>query len=128
MACPDLVLIFLTLPVGLKKVRCKIIWFKRNVVLKNLGRKKKNCQRNVLTLKNLGQNQIWSNIMFGLKKFGPKYFFLTRLPKIWSKKFGQNQVRNSSDIADTDKCCQDICCLDKCHHGSWHLLKMVPGS
>ena len=26
------------------------------------------------------------------------------------------------------KCCQGICCLDKCHHDGWHQLEMVPGT
>ena len=29
-------------------------------------------------------------------------------------KFGQNQVTNSLDIVDMDKCHQDKCCMDKC--------------
>ena len=44
----------------------------------------------------------------------------------WSQepfKFGQNRVSNSWDIHDMEKCC-----LDKCQCGSWHLLKMVPGT
>ena len=42
--------------------------------------------------------------------------------------FGHNTVSDSWDIADMDKCHQDICCLDKCHLESWHLLKIVPGT
>ena len=41
-------------------------------------------------------------------------------------KFGQNQVSNSWDITNMDKCCQGKCCLAKCHRDSWHLLKVVP--
>ena len=36
---------------------------------------------------------------------------------------GNLQVINSCDIADMDKCC-----LDKCHHDSLNLVKMVPGT
>ena len=25
-----------------------------------------------------------------------------------------------------DKCRQDICYLNKCHHDSWHVLKTIP--
>ena len=39
---------------------------------------------------------------------------------------GQNWARNSKDIANMAKCCQDIRCLDKYHHNSWHLLSIVP--
>ena len=46
-------------------------------------------------------------------------------------KFGQNQVSNSWDIPDMDKCCQDKCCkdkccLDKCYCDSWNQFKIVP--
>ena len=27
-----------------------------------------------------------------------------------------------------DKYCQEKCCLDKCHHDSWDVLRMVPGT
>ena len=27
-----------------------------------------------------------------------------------------------------DKCHQDVCCFDKCHLESWHLLKIAPGT
>ena len=40
-------------------------------------------------------------------------------------KFGQNRFSNSRNIADIDKCCKVKFCLDKCHHDSWFLLKMV---
>ena len=58
--------------------------------------------------------------MFDQKKLGPAI--------IGSKKFGQNWVGNSLDIAEQDKCFQDICYVDKFHHESWHLLEMVPGT
>ena len=48
-----------------------------------------------------------------------------------AKKFGQNQVSNSWNIAYIYKCRQDICCLGKYHCDSWHLwhlLKMVQGN
>ena len=43
-------------------------------------------------------------------------------------KVGQNQGSNSLDIANMDKCHQNICCLDKYHLESWHLLNIVPGT
>ena len=45
------------------------------------------------------------------KKFGPKKLLVQKdqgLQEIGSKKFGQNRVCNSWDIADMDKCYQDI--------------------
>ena len=81
--------------------------------------------------KNFGVNKY-----FGPKRFGPKVF-LTKMVwskkisvqnKICSKKIGQNRVSYSWDIPDLDKFRQDKCCLDKCYHDSWHLLKMVPGT
>ena len=52
-------------------------------------------------------------------------------PRNLPLKFGQNQVSNSWDIPDMDKCRQDKCCLDKrCPNkrycGSWNLFKIVP--
>ena len=43
-------------------------------------------------------------------------------------KFDQNQVNNSGDFLDMDKYRQNKCCLDKCHHDSWNLFKMVKGT
>ena len=34
----------------------------------------------------------------------------------------KNRVSNSWDIPDMDKCRQDKCCLNKCHHDSWNLF------
>ena len=53
--------------------------------------------------------------------------------KIWVPgtlplKFGQNLVSNSWDNPDMKKSRQDISYLDNCHHDSWHLLKIVPGT
>ena len=42
-------------------------------------------------------------------------------------KFGQNWFSYSWDITHMDKCHQAKYCLDKCHHDSWHLLKIVSG-
>jgi len=39
-------------------------------------------------------------------------------PRNLPLKFGQNQVNNSWDILDMDKCRQDKCCLDKCYRDS----------
>ena len=43
-------------------------------------------------------------------------------PKSLPIKFGQNQVSNSWDTPDMDKCRQDKYCLDKCHPDIWSLL------
>ena len=83
-----------------------------------------------------------SNKISGLKTLGPnKILCLEKVlsknilvhknydsKKIGSKKFGQNWTSNSWDIAYMDKCHQGICCQDKCHHNSWHLLNMVQRS
>ena len=37
-------------------------------------------------------------------------------------------VNKKLKVVDMYKCYQDICCLEKCHHNSWYLLKIVPGS
>ena len=42
--------------------------------------------------------------------------------------FDQNRINNIWDNPNMDKCCQDICYLDKSCHDSWHLLKIVPGT
>ena len=42
-------------------------------------------------------------------------------------KFGQNQVSNSWDIPDMDKCRQDKSYLDKCRHDSWNPFKIFQG-
>ena len=64
--------------------------------------------------------------ILGQKKFGQKKFCEQKLrPQKSLVKI--TSVSNSLDIADMDKCHQDICCLDEYHRDSWHLLKMVPG-
>ena len=87
--------------------------------------------------KNFGSGKfVWKKLQvqkkFDLKKssnkFGPNKILCVEkvLSKnIWSKKFDQNRTSNSWDIAFMDKCHQGICCQDKCHHSSWHLLNMV---
>ena len=40
--------------------------------------------------------------------------------------FGQNQVSNSWDIPDADKCRQDKCYQDKCNRNSKNLSEMFP--
>ena len=47
-------------------------------------------------------------------------------PRNLTLKFGQNLVSNRWDIPDMDKCYQDKCCLNKCHHNSLNLLTRVP--
>jgi len=104
----------------------------------------KNCWSETI----LGTKEIWvrnffgSNKISGLKTLGPnKILCLEKVlsknilvhknydsKKIGSKKFGQNRTSNSWDIAYMDKCHQGICCQDKCHHNSWHLLNMVQRS
>ena len=65
-------------------------------------------------------NVAWTNVPVTFKSVqdGPRNLTL---------KFCQNQVSNSWDIPDMDKCCQSKCCLDKCRHDSWNKFKMVPG-
>ena len=46
-------------------------------------------------------------------------------PRDLSLKFGQNQVNNSWDIPDMDKCRQDKCSPDKCH--PWQLEYVQDG-
>ena len=41
--------------------------------------------------------------------------YVTYGPRNLHLKFGKNQVSNTWDIPDMDKCYQDKCCLDKCH-------------
>ena len=85
----------------------------KNFVKKSLGLRKlwsKTLGSKKFKLKILGQTKFWSK-----KIKGPK--------KIESKKFGQNWVSNNWDIVDMDKYGLDIC-----HHDSWHLIKMVPGT
>ena len=66
----------------------------------------------------LVQKILGIKILGHLQKFWPR--------KIGLKKFGRNWVSYSWDIADLDKRLQDVRCLDKCRHISWHLLKIVP--
>ena len=69
---------------------------------------------------------MWSKKFVGYKKyFGQKEFGRKKVvyknqgsQKIEYKKFGQNRASKSWDIAD----------MNKCHHYSWHLLKIVPGT
>ena len=103
-------------------------------------------QRKILTWKKmfkkiLGPKQFWvrkefefehlfgSNKISGLKEVLSENILVHKNldpQKSGSKKFGQNRTSNSWDIAYLDKCHQGICCLDKCHHNSWHLLNIVP--
>ena len=94
--------------------------FKNRFVLKMFGSIK------------LGAKKFWPKIILDLKKFGSK--LILGLKKIGSKKifgqekFGQNWFSNIWDFADMDKCRQVKWCLNKFHHDTWHLLKMVPES
>ena len=56
-------------------------------------------------------------------KFGARIFESTKI--MLAKKWVPLSLIK---IGDMDKCCQGICCLDKCHHNSKHLLNMVPSS
>ena len=49
-------------------------------------------------------------------------------PRNLALNFGPNRFSNNWDIPVMDKFRRDKCCLDKCHHDSWNLFKMVPGS
>ena len=71
--------------------------------------------RSIWVKKSLVQKEILAQINYGSQKIG-------------SKTFGQNWVSNSWYIAELYRCLQDICGLDKCHHDSWHLWKIVPGT
>ena len=102
----------------------------------------------------LAKHFFWQNIFFGEKIFLAKNFFLVKfffpaksffemffwqfffgkigsltaeilrtLNFCWWWGGGYLQVINSCDIADMDKCC-----LNKCHHNSLNLVKMVPGT
>ena len=51
--------------------------------------------------------------------------FVNNGPRNLPLKFGQNQVTNSWDIPDVDKCRQDKCCLDKYRGDSCSLLYMI---
>ena len=79
------------------------------LVQKNLGEKEFLVQKDIWVKRSLFQ-KIWSTKLSPLK--------------IGSKKFDKNFVINSWDNADMDKCHQDICCLDKCNHKSWHLFAL----
>ena len=70
------------------------------------------------------------------KILGPKQFWVRKkmlgLKNFWVQKkfefenyFWSNKI---SGLKTLGKCQQGICCLDKCHHNSWHLLNMVPTS
>ena len=89
------------------------------------------CTKNVWFNK-IGCKKFWPKIILDLKKFGSK--LILGLKKIGSKKifgqekFGQNWFSNIWDFADMDKCRQVKWCLNKFHHDTWHLLKMVPES
>ena len=49
--------------------------------------------------------------------------------KVWSSNILVHKNYDPQKIGyKLDKCCQGICCLDKCHHDSWHLVNMVPRS
>ena len=80
----------------------------------------------------IGCKKFWPKIILDLKKFGSK--LILGLKKIGSKKifgqekFGQNWFSNIWDFAYMDKCRQVKWCLNKFHHDTWHLLKMVPES
>ena len=76
---------------------------------------------NFMTLAKIKALVKWSSV----KKKNPEKL---SPPKNWLPKVYQNLAINSWDIADMDKCCQNICCLDKCYRYSWHLLKIVKGS
>ena len=70
----------------------------------------------------------WSHeFTFKVQSRSGQYQSVKDGPRNQLLKFGQNQVSNSWDITDMDKCRQDKCCLDKCRHGSWNQFKMVPG-
>ena len=43
-------------------------------------------------------------------------------------KFNQNQINNSGDILDIDKCHLFKCCLVKCHRDSWNLSYIFSGT
>ena len=94
----------------------KIVDLKKCWALRKLLIKKKR----FLVWKNFVTKKVWSKNILVHKNYDSQ--------KIGSKKFGQNRTSNSWDIAYMDKCHQGICCQDKCHHNSWHLLNMVQRS
>ena len=51
--------------------------------------------------------------------------YVKKGPRNLLLKFGQNQISNSWDIPDMDKCPHDKCCLDKCPRDSLNLFKIV---
>ena len=71
---------------------------------------------------------IFNFILHSLEKCHPDSLHLLDGPRNLHLKFGQNQISNSWDISEMNKCHQDKFCLDKCHRYSWNLLKMVPGT
>ena len=84
---------------------------------------------------NFWSKNIWRKNIFlfwSKKTEAPKKLKLEVTAKILlilrSKTFGQNWVSNNWDITDVDKWRQGICCLNKCHNYSCHLLKMVQGT
>ena len=78
--------------------------FGRKVLVKIIFRSKKDCPKT-----NVGPQKL-------------------RAPKNWVPSLVKKKVSNSGDIADMDKCCQDMCCLYKNHHDSWNLFWMFPGT
>ena len=72
------------------------------------------CQKNFE--KKLGPKHFWVQKIFESKEIWSKKMWCTNIktPKYWVKKICQNRGSNNWDIADMDKCHQDISCLDKC--------------
>ena len=78
-------------------------------------------EKKVWSEKNLGPQNCWvRKKILSEKHFGSEKHFVSK--KILGPKFFLGQITN------VDKYCQDISCLDKCHHESWHLLKIGPGT
>ena len=50
------------------------------------------------------------------------------VPRNLPLKFNQNEINNSWDILDIDKCHLFKCCPDKCHRDIWNMSYMFPGT
>ena len=74
--------------------------------------------------------RIRSNFLERLSKFWELQGIMLKIPRVENEILCLYTLHNAvQDIGGFSQCCQDKkCCLDKYHHDSWHLSKMVSGT